>query len=61
MQQKQGLNKILTALNTYIRKEKRLKINVSNLRRQKTNRVNPKIINMSINKWNRKQKYSKKD
>jgi len=46
MQQEQGLNKMLVVLHTYIRREERLKIIVSNLRSQKKSKL--KIINIRI-------------
>ena len=46
MQQEQGLNKMLVVLYTYIRREERLKIIVSNLRSQKKSQL--KTINIRI-------------
>ena len=46
MQQEQGLNKMLVVLHTYIRREERLKIIVSNLRSQKKSQL--KTINIRI-------------
>ena len=46
MQQEQGLNKMLVVLNTYIRREERLKIIVSNLISQKKSKL--KVINIRI-------------